>query len=462
MKIDRVYTPGLAQVAYLVADEDARAVAVIDPRRDVDAYLEWAGDHHCRVTAILETHIHADFVSGARELAAATGAPVYASRLGHQGFPHEPLDDGDEIEVGSLILKALWTPGHTPEHLAYLLIDPDQGPAPVALFSGDALFVGDVGRPDLLGAEQTQKLAGQLYHTVMERLSRLPDGVVVYPGHTAGSACGKKIGDAPSTTIGQEKRLNYAFQGRRKDEFIRMVLAGMPEPPTYYPELKKVNKHGPALLAELAPGEGVTPAEVAAAQEAGALVIDTRTPDAFGGGHIPGALFAGLGPNFTAWMGWLAPYDRPLVLVLETDDRYDDARRELRRIGLDNVAGYLTGGMAAWDGEGRPVARLPQMSVTALHERMQGEAGDVAVLDVRTDDEWAMGHIDGAEHLFAGEIAQGAEPAVEGALEVAVICGSGYRSSVAASLLQARGYGNLINVSGGMSAWQEADLPTSR
>ena len=235
MILDRVYTPGLAQVAYLVADETAGLVAVIDPRRDVECYLDWAAERGLRIAAILETHVHADFVSGARELAAATGAPIYASRLGEQSFFHEPVGDSDEVAVGRLRLRALWTPGHTPEHLAYLLIDPDRGPDPVALFSGDALFVGEVGRPDLLGAEETQRLAGQLYHTVVDRLSRLEDDVVVYPGHTAGSACGKKIGAAPQTTMGQEKRFSYAFQARAKDAFVRMVLAGMPKPPSLLP-----------------------------------------------------------------------------------------------------------------------------------------------------------------------------------------------------------------------------------
>lgn len=462
MMMERFYTPGLAQVAYLVADEAAGEAAVIDPRRDVDAYLAWARAHHCRIAAILETHVHADFVSGARELASVTGAPIHAGRLGQQDFPHRPLDDGDEIAVGALRLKALWTPGHTPEHMAYLLIDPAQRPEPFALFSGDVLFVGEVGRPDLLGAEQTEQLAGQLFHTVTERLCRLDDEIVVYPGHTAGSACGKKIGDAPSTTMGQEKRLNYAFQGRRKGEFIKMVLADMPLPPTYYPVLKKVNKAGPVLLSGLDAGAGLMPGAVQKTQAAGAMVIDTRAQEEFGAGHIPGAIFAGLGPNFTAWMGWLAPYGRPLVLVLATDDRYAEALTELRRIGLDHVAGYLKGGMAAWDVAGLRVERLPQMSARQLNSRLVGTENGLAVLDVRADDEWAMGHIDGARHLFAGEIAQGAEAPVDGGKEVALICGSGYRSSVAASVLQASGRNHLINVSGGMNAWMDADLPTVR
>lgn len=458
---DRIFTPGLAQVAYLVADSAAGVVAVIDPRRDIDAYLDWANAHGVRIAAIFETHVHADFVSGARELAAATGAPIYASRLGHEEFAHTPLDDGDEIPVGAVRLRAFFTPGHTPEHLSYLLFDPAHGDQPRALFSGDSLFVGDVGRPDLLGAAATRGLAEQLYHTVVDRLATLPDDVIVYPGHTAGSACGKKIGDAPSTTIGQEKLVSYAFHAPSQEAFITRVLADMPPPPTYYPVLKRINKVGATLLADLPTGDALTPETVATRQAAGALVIDARTPAAFGAGHLPGAIFAGLGSNFLAWLGWLAPYDRDLILILDDEADFAAARTELRRIGLDRVAGYLAGGLGAWRAAGRDEVTLPQLSVRALQERLSGGA-PLAVLDVRGDDEWASGHIAAAEHAFAGLIAQGAAiPLDEEAGPIAVICGSGYRSSVANSLLQARGLRNLINVTGGMAAWQEAGLPTT-
>ena len=462
MILDRVFTPGLAQVAYLVADTLAREAAVIDPRRDVAAYLDWAQAHDVRIVAILETHVHADFVSGARELSAATDAPIYAGRLGKQRFSHRPFDDGDEVRVGSVTLRALATPGHTPEHLAYLLVDPEQGQGPIALFSGDALFVGDVGRPDLLGDTETRRLAEHLYCTVIDRLACLDDAVVVHPGHTAGSSCGKKIGDAPITTIGHEKASNYAFQTRSKDEFVRKVLDGMPLPPTYYPVLKRVNQIGPVLVAELPDGGALTAEQVAAYQGDGALVIDARTPGAFGAGHVPDAVFAGLGPSFTTWMGWLAPYDRDLILVLDDEGSYEEARNELRRIGLDRVVGFLAGGMAAWRATGRDVQTISQISVQDLARRIGGSGDGLEVLDVRSDDEWEGGHIPQAVHLFAGEILQGADAPIGGAAEVAVICGSGYRSSVTASVLQTRGVRDLVNVVGGMGAWDEAALPTTR
>lgn len=465
MIIERIFTPGLAQVAYLVADEAARQVAVIDPRRDVESYISWTEQHNMEIVAILETHVHADFVSGARQLTEEAGATVYASRLGAEEFPHEPLDDGDEVAVGGVKLRALWTPGHTPEHMSFLAIDPARGDEPVAIFTGDALFVGEVGRPDLLGEKETRRLAEQLYETVANRFSTLNDALVVYPGHTAGSACGKKIGDAPTTTIGQEKGFNYAFQIRDKDAFIETVLEGMPKPPSYYPILKRVNKAGATLLSDLPDGDALTPDEVAARQEAGALIIDARSPEAFGAGHIPGAMFAGLGPDFSTWMGWLAPYDRDLILVLDPQEgaaRFEEARTELRRIGLDRVAGYLDGGMAAWQAEDRDVVTLPQMPVQDLADRLAGSQDGLTVLDVRSDEEWRDGHIAGAAHRYAGEILQGAEPPVDGASQVAMVCGSGYRSSVASGILQARGFRNLINITGGMGAWNAERLPTTR
>jgi len=461
MMVERFFTPGLAQVAYLVADEATGDAALIDPRRDVDEYMAWTRERGLTITAILETHIHADFVSGARELAAATKAPIFVSAYGGPAWADHMLQDGEKLPVGRLLLRALGTPGHTPEHLSYLLIDPDQGAGPVALFSGDALFAGEVGRPDLLGAEATERLAGQLYHTVVDRLSRLDDAVVVYPGHTAGSACGKKIGDAPRTSIGHEKRFNYAFQARSKESFVLMVLAGMPAPPTYYPVLKGINAAGPPLLATLPPGEGLEPGEVLARQAAGALVIDSRTPADFGTAHLPGALFAGLGASFTTWMGWIAPFERDVILVLCDDTQYPAARTELRRIGLDRVGGYLQGGMERWRGAGLPLEALPGMTVAALAKESLGTGGALTVLDVRSPDEWREAHIPGSINLFAGDIAQGAEPAFPREAWSAVMCGSGYRSSVAASLLRQHGWSNLINVQGGMAAWSEADYPVA-
>lgn len=461
MIVDRVYTPGLAQVAYLVADEDAGEVAVIDPRRDVAVYRDWAESRELRITAILETHVHADFVSGARELMVATGAPVYAGRLGGTAFDHVPLDDGDAVQVGSLTLRAFWTPGHTPEHLAYLLFAPDRE-EPTALFSGDVLFSGEVGRPDLLGSAAQAVLVDQLYETVTNKLSLLPEGTIVYPGHTAGSPCGMKIGDAPQTTIGEEKRYNYAFNQPTKEAFIHVSMEGMPQPPAYYPFMKQINRVGPTLVPELATGDPLTVDDVAKRQAAGALVIDARAPEAFASGHLPGAIAAGLGPSFAIWTGWLTPYDREVVLILSDERQFAEARTELLRIGVDRIAGYLDGGMAAWRTSGRPVDTLALISVEQLAARGAGSKSDLQVLDVRDASERREGFIPASENTPAGEIAQGALPYSNGAAPTAVVCGTGYRSMLAASLLQSRGFRNLYSVSGGMAAWQNANFATAR
>jgi hydroxyacylglutathione hydrolase len=461
MEIARFYMPGLAQVAYGVADPAERVAALIDPRRDIGEYLAWAADHDYRIVAILETHVHADFVSGARELAAATGAPVYAGRLGDTEFPHRPLNDGDRIPVGHLTFQAFWTPGHTPEHMAYLLFDPSAGDEPVALFSGDVLFAGEIGRPDLLGEEKLDGLVEHLYETVTNRLARLPNNVVVYPGHGAGSPCGKKIGDAAQTTIGQEKRFNYAFQLRSKDDFVRSVMAGMPHPPAYYPIMKRVNKQGPALLEDLPTGAPLSADDVARELESGSLVIDTRDPAEFAASHIPGSVNVGLGSSFAIWAGWLAPYDRGVVLVLPGDGHYANVRTELRRVGIDKVEGYLEGGMAAWTEAGHPIDSLPEMSVAELAVSMDTPKNAPRVMDVRDETEWAAGHIPGAVNLPAGLLAQGVEAPLDPDSPVALICGTGYRSAVAASLLKQRGMRNVIAIPGGMSAWTEAGLPTA-
>lgn len=455
--IERFFTSGLAQVAYAVADPEHRVAAFIDPRRDIDSYLAWVEEHHITVVAILETHVHADFISGATELAAATGAPIYAGRFGGSQFPHQPLDDGDEVAMGAFRLRALWTPGHTPEHLSYLLLG--SGGEPLALFTGDTLFAGEIGRPDLLGEEQTGTLTHQLFETVTEKLAILPEELVVYPGHGPGSPCGKKIGEAAWTTIGQEKRFNYAFQPSTGEEFAAAVMSGMPTPPAYYPILKRINRDGPRLLADLAAGGPLDPDQVAREQEAGALVIDARDAEAFAKEHLPGAVNVGLDGNFATWAGWLTPYERPVVLILPDDGRYAEARRELRRVGIDEVIGFLAGGITAWADSGRPSAGLDVLPMTDLAQELAGAESEILVLDVREPGEWESGHIVGAINLPMSDIVAGEMPALPEEQGLAVICGSGYRSSIAASLLQNKGFSHLAVVPGGMEAWREVGLP---
>lgn len=453
MILERIYTPGLAQVGYLIGVERAGVAAIIDPRRDVGEYIALAEAAGVRITHAFETHVHADFVSGSLELARATGATIHAGKLGELAFPHVPLNDGDVIEIGTLRVRTMWTPGHTPEHVSYLVEDTATPTRPLTLFTGDMLFVGEVGRPDLLGHGRTDELLDALYDSIFERLMPLDDDIIVYPGHGAGSACGRTIGDADSTTMGQEKRFNYAFRPRDRAAFREAIMAGMPPAPTYYPILKQVNKEGAAPLEDLPGGEPLMVEELERSMAAGALVIDALSPEAFGGAHIPGSIFVGLGANFPAWMGWLAPYDRDIILVLEHDTAYEAARTDLRRIGLDRVAGYLQSGIAAWEASGREITSLPQISVHELRQRIERDG--LQVLDVRSPAEWEEGHIAGAQHRFAAAIAQGNReiPDIE---PLSLICGSGYRSSVAASLLQADGRAGVLNVIGGMEAWKAA------
>lgn len=457
MIIDRIFTPGLAQVAYLVADESTGDVAVFDPRRDVQVYLDWAAERHFRISAILETHVHADFVSGALELQAATGAPIYSSRLGDQEFEHVALRDGDSVQVGNLSLEARWTPGHTPEHIVFLLFDPSSSTQPQAMFSGDLIFAGEVGRPDLLGEAHTQQLARQLFQTLNHRIADLPDELLVYPGHTAGSACGKKIGEAAVTTLGAERQMTYAYQFVEEDAFVRGILDEMPAPPPYYPRMKVVNRIGPDLHGTLPNGSALTAPQVAQAIERGALVIDARAEESFDRAHIRGSFYAGSGADFAYWVGWRAPYDHPVILLLDRDEDYQPFVTELHRIGIDSIAGYLSGGIDAWIDYGGVVDRLQVLGP----ERFQAllEAEDATLLDVRSRDEWKSGHIESARNVFAGDISAGAEVEVGPNTLVMLTCATGFRSRVAASMLRVRGFERIVQLDGGIDAWRDAGLP---
>lgn len=452
MIVERFFTPELAQVAYAVGD--AGKVAIVDPRRDVSIYTDWAARTGNEITAILETHVHADFVSGSIELARVTGAPIYASRMGEQEFDHVPVDDGMTLDIAAVRLTAIHTPGHTPEHISWKAEDTsDPGSDPV-LFSGDALFVGDVGRPDLLGQGRTQELVDSLYATVTNVFKTLPDEMVVYPGHTAGSSCGKNIGSSPHTTIGNEKATNYAFKPDSREAFADAVMRDMPEPPAYYPVLKKVNKEGAVLLEQLGGPRPMSVEQLDDQFASNAMVIDIRSKEAFAAGHIPGTVFVGVGSNFATWMGWLSPYDRDLVLIAADEAQIREAVTMLHRIGLDRVAGYHVG-IDSWQESGRPIQTL-EVTYPEVVMREQERGEDPTVLDVRSDSEYDMGHINGAVHHFAGKIAQSSLPNLDKNEGITVVCGSGYRSTVAASLMQANGFESVRNLAGGMEAWNEA------
>jgi hydroxyacylglutathione hydrolase len=456
---ERVHTEGIAELSYLIGDDSTGTAAVIDPRPDVAIYLQLARKHRVSITHAFETHIHADFVSGSRELAAQSGsAKVYASVEGgaEYGFNVEPVIDGDRFEFGNTSLTARHTPGHTPEHVSYEIAQRG-GTQPWGVFTGDSLFVSSAGRPDLLGHD-ADKLAAELYHTLFGYFARVDDSVIIYPSHGHGSPCGADIGDRLESTIGYEKRFNPYYQKTDRTAFIQHALSTAPPEPTYYKRMKKVNAEGPSVLGHLP----VIPALSAglfknAVTQNGAALVDTRNMLAFGGGHIDGALNIGATPMLTIWAGWLLDPEQPILLVLENDSEIERIAALFLRSGYSKFAGYLAGGMTAWDNAAGPLTELPQMTVDEVQtctERLQ-------VLDVRAPSEWKGGHVPCATHIFVPEIRK-STGLLEQAKPVVTYCATGYRASIAASMLQQQGFSDVRTMPGSWTAWKKAGLPVSK
>lgn len=462
------FVPGLAIASYLVGDERTGEAAVVDPTRDVDDFLQYARDNDLHIRHILETHVHADFVVGSRELKARLrdGATIHSSGLGGTEWTPTHADhvasDGDEVAVGSLRLKAMHTPGHTPEHVSWALFDDTRSTdTPWVLFTGDFLFVGDVGRPDLLGEEARQQLAHQLYHSVFERLPAVPDITEIFPNHGAGSLCGKAINSRRSSTVGFERRFNPALVKKPEEQWVRDLMADMPLAPPYFRRMKQVNRQGPAILGPELPGQRRFSArEVHERTCQRCLILDVRSKEAFAAAHIPGAINIPFGPQLPTWAGWVLPYDVPILIVVDQPGQMPEVTTHLLRVGFDDVQGYLQGGMDAWQTSGYPLATLTTISVHQLHDRLRAGRGSLTVLDVRTEKEWNAGHIDGAIHIHGGQL-QERFADVPRDKPVAVVCGSGYRASIAASFLKREGYTDVLNAVGGMAAWKAAELPTT-
>lgn len=460
MKIQRFEVPGLAQYSYVVS-ADGKA-AVIDAIRDIDCYTLYAASQELKITHVTETHIHADFASGSTALAHTTGAELALSGYDvgehyRYAMPHRSLREGDTIEVGSVRIEALHTPGHTPEHLSFLVFDaPKSKTEPVALLSGDFLFVGSLGRPDLLGEEAKQGLAHELYRSLHERIAKLPDGIQVFPGHGAGSLCGAGMSERAESTLGYERATNSLFRLNER-EFVAEILASVPPMPDYYPRMKQLNSAGAPILSGIPGGKALSVAEMAEyAQQQDVVVVDLRRPEAFGGAHIPGAINIGAGQNLSLWAGWLLDSAKKIALI--NDSGEDEAsRRALIRVGLDNIEGFLAKGMPSWIETGLPFARTTQLSTDEVKEHTP----DCIILDVRSDKEWQGGHIAGAQHVMLGDLVRKLD-LVQRGQAITTVCGSGYRSSIAASLLAQRGYSDLSSMDGGMSAWNKRKLPTTR
>lgn len=469
--VKRFFDARLAQVSYLIGDTQAGRGVVIDANRDVDQYIRAAAEEGVAITHVTETHIHADFVSGSRELAARTGAQLLLSGEGgpdwQYAFANDAnailLEDGDRFDVGSVRVEVLHTPGHTPEHLTFLITDRSVLDEPLAAVTGDFLFVGDVGRPDLLERAAhyagTMEPAARALFASLKRLTALPDHLQIWPGHGAGSACGKGLGSLPQSTLGYERRTNWGLEPTTEDEFVSRVLTGQPDPPAYFAAMKRINKEGPGVAGSVPQPDRLSLERVELLVASGALVVDTRPAAEFAAAHIPGTINLPLNRAFTTWAGWFVPYEADYYLI--ADDRcttcLEDALRDLRLIGLDRVRGHAAADVVtAWQARGHATARVGQIDAEGVARRLA--AGTAHVIDVRSAAEWEAGHIAGAVHIPLGELPRKAGT-VPRERPVIVHCQGGARSAIAASLLQADGVPDVLNLAGGFNEWRAAGLP---
>lgn len=462
MYFKQFYLGCLAQASYLIGSEGE--AAVVDPQRDVDQYITEANAEGLQIKYVIETHLHADFVSGHRELAELTGAEIVFSKHAGATFPHRPVSEGEELQVGKAVLRIMETPGHTPESISILVSDSGDSTEPQKLLTGDTLFVGDVGRPDLAGGKgyTPAMMAEMMYDTLHDKLLQLPDEVEVYPAHGAGSMCGKNMSKETSSTIGQQRKFNYALQPMSKAEFVRMMTSDLPAAPDYFAKDVEINRGGAEALSELPKVPPLTAEVVRQAMHSNSLrhvVLDVRPATDFGAGHVPGSINVGLGGQFAIWSASLIPMEAPLVIVAESDEKVAEARMRLARVGLENVKGYLQGGLESWREAGFDVATVPQISVDQLHELLQRE-NDLQVIDVRRPAEYESGHVGPAVTAPLGELQKTiAGLGVVPNQKTAVICAGGYRSSAATSILEQHGFTNLLNVTGGTGAWIKAGYP---
>ncbi|MDA8744356.1 MBL fold metallo-hydrolase [Rubripirellula amarantea] len=461
--LETIHTEGISQLSYLVADTASGVAAVIDPRTDVEIYEQVARKHGVSITHVFETHIHADFVSGSRSLADRVGgAKIYLSSVdANYQFSAELVSDGDRFDFGSFSLIARHTPGHTPEHLSFLLCEADHPDQPWAVFTGDSLFVGSAGRPDLLGSDQADQLATSLYQTLYDFYLTLEDYVTIFPGHGAGSACGADIGDRLSSTVGYERRTNKFLCFPDLEAFREFVIGDAPPVPAHYPKLKVVNANGPSIMDRLPTIPALPPEEFRkAARLSGITTIDTRSMLAFGGGHVPGSINIAARPEISVWLGQLFDLDQKLLLIVDSDEDVERIQRLIVRSGHCQFAGYLAGGMKAWETAGLPLEQIDQVSVHQLRQLMS-TGSDFTVLDVRSPDEWSGGHVPDAQHYFVADMRDRIS-GLDKEHHYVTYCASGYRASIASSLMKSRGFKQVSNVPGSWSAWTAAGYPVEQ
>jgi glyoxylase-like metal-dependent hydrolase (beta-lactamase superfamily II)/rhodanese-related sulfurtransferase len=452
---EQFYLGCLSHASYLLGS-DGEAV-VVDPQRDVEIYLEAAQRQGLQIKHIFETHLHADFVSGHKELAARTGAKIYIGAAAGAKFDHVPLTDGMEVPFGRAKIKVFETPGHTLESICLVVTDEERSAQPWAVLTGDTLFIGDVGRPDLSPTHTPRELAGLLYDSLHEKLMKLPDEVVVYPAHGAGSLCGRNMRAERSSTIGTERLTNYALQIPNRDEFIKQLTTNLPARPEYFLKDAEINREGAVALGDLPEVPQLSANEVKALMEQGVPALDVRAPEKFAAGHIPGSINIALSGQFATWAGTLLGVAAKPILLADSDEQISEARVRLARVGIDAEPGHLSECTEKWTIAGYLLATVQQISVHDLREKQDQD--NLQVVDVRREAEWKSGHIKGSElcplDKFAKQI-----PWLPDHVPTMVHCKSGYRSMIACSLLQKAGYPNVVNVVGGFDAWAEAKYPS--
>ena len=454
MYFEQFYLGCLAHASYLLAS--GGEALVVDPQRDVDLYLRAATEHGVKIRHIFETHLHADFVSGHKELAERTGAKIYIGAKADAHFPHSDVSEGFELRFGRGRLRVLETPGHTPESICLLITDEEKSSRPWAVLTGDTLFIGDVGRPDLSKTHTPAELAGLLYDSLHNKLLALPDDVLVYPAHGAGSLCGRNMRAERSSTIGTERLTNYALQIKTRQEFVHQLTSNLPARPDYFLEDAQINREGAPALADLLAPMPLSAIELRSLLDDGTLVLDVRPTNQFAAAHVPGSVNIALSGQFASWSGTMLGLSSQLALVAESPEQISEARMRLARVGIENVRGYLEGGVDTWKQAGFRLADTPQITPQALHEKLA--SGQLTVLDVRREPEWQAGHIEDASWWPLDNFKISA-PELDRDTAIAIHCKSGYRSMIACSLLQRAGFSHVINVIGGFDAWQQAGLP---
>jgi hydroxyacylglutathione hydrolase len=466
MFFQHIYDKTLAQASYLLGCQKTGEAIVIDAKRDVDTYLEIAKQNHLRITHITETHIHADFLSGSRELAALTNAKMYLSDEGgpdwQYQFEHQGLRHGDLIKVGNLSLKVFHTPGHTPESITFLLTDHPASEEPVMMFTGDFIFVGDIGRPDLLekaaGIKGTQELGAEQMFQSVRHFRSLPDFIQVWPGHGAGSACGKALGAVPSSTLGYEKLRNWAFQyGENKTDFVAFLLSDQPEPPKYFAQMKSRNKEPRNLLTEVPKHPKLNPNEVLQALQNGVTIIDTRHKSLFEKGFIPGTINIQNNNSLATWAGWFLNYDTPFLIIAE-EKHMEEITRKLMRIGLDHIVGYIDN-VHWYEEKGYKLQVSSLVDANFVEHALKSK--ELEIFDVRGLTEYQEGHIPGSKHLFLGTLPDHLSHLPKDKPFI-ISCQSGDRTAIGSSLLFRLGYSRVMNYAGGFSDWQSKGLEVSK